>query len=266
MIRFAAAALLLAWAPSIASAQECAEGRARIDGRCCWPAQTWSAERARCEGAPRCPEALVEHGETCVAAALGPSSGGAPAALDQDAAAQVDLAGAPVPPVYRASLRAHWPELEELGITELARPVPVRGEDEGLIVASLVVFDVGWALGLLIAFIDEAGGGGCAAFGGGMRGSCNSWPFALLPIAGGITSGMTNFSGGFRQQFVWGIALGTPSVILQTAGLIMLGIALGNETSEIGYQRLADEPRRAGVTLTPGAPGADVGLGVDVVF
>ena len=258
------AAVLLAAVPSIASAQDCAEGRERVDGRCCWPGQSWSDERARCEGAPRCPDALVEHGESCLAPAIAASPGPGPGHVGS-----VDLAGVPVPDLYRASLRAAWPERAVLGVETLARPVRVRGEDEGLIIASLVVIDVGWVLGWALVFMDEVVGGGCsppgAPFGGGGN-SCNSWPFAFMPVAGSITAGLTNFSGGFRTSFGWGLALGPPSVILQSVGIIMLAISLANETSEIGYQPLAEEPREAGATLVPGAPGADVGLSLDVLF
>lgn len=259
MMRVALVAALLVAAPSIAGAQDCAEGRERVDGRCCWPGQTWSAERARCEGAPRCPEVLVEHGEACLAPAATAFPTRAPGE-------ELDIAGAPVPPVYRASLRAGWPEREALGATELARPVRVRGEDETLIIAAMVVFDVGWIMGWMIPVLEELTGGGCRAFGGGTTGSCNSWPFAFIPVAGGITSGMTNFSGGGRVNFGFGIGLGSPSVILQSVGIIAIAIALANETTEMGYQPLEDEPRTAGARLVPGAPGADAGLSLDVVF
>lgn len=258
-------AVLLAAAPSITSAQDCAEGRERVDGRCCWPGQSWSVERARCEGAPRCPEALVEHGESCLAPAIAASSGAAPGRVES-----VDPGGVPVPDLYRTSLRAGWPERAVLGIEELARPVRVRGEDEGLIIASLVVIDIGWVLGWALVFMDEVSGGGCAPSGGspfgGARISCSSWPFAFMPVAGGITAGLTNFSGGFRTTAGWGIALGSPSVIFQGVGIIMLAIALANDTSEIGYQPLVEEPREAGARLLPGAAGADVGLSLDVLF
>jgi hypothetical protein len=258
--RLAMIAALLAIAPSIAVAQECSEGRERVDGRCCWPGQSWSAERARCEGAPRCPEALVEHGEACLAPAISASPGAA-----RESVPEGDLVAAPVPAVYRASLRAGWPERAGLDVETLARPVSVRGEDEGLIIASLVVYDFGWVLGWVLVFIDEVRGG-CGPIGPGARGSCGSWPFAFMPVAGGITAGLTNFSGGRRTEFGWGLGLGPPSVIFQGIGLIMLAIALANETSETGYQPLADEPREAGASLVPSAPGADVGLSLDVRF
>lgn len=34
-------------------------------GRCCWPGQAWSNDRARCEGPPACPVGLVPNGDDC---------------------------------------------------------------------------------------------------------------------------------------------------------------------------------------------------------
>lgn len=36
-------------------------------GRCCWPGQVWSNDRARCEGPPACPAGLVPNGDDCQA-------------------------------------------------------------------------------------------------------------------------------------------------------------------------------------------------------
>lgn len=263
----AALGALLVLAPAVAAAQDCAEGRERVEGHCCWPAQTWSTERARCEGAPRCPHDLVEHGDACVAPVGSTAAAlASPGATRAPAEGAPDLADAVVPPVYRASQRARWPAREVLGVEELARPVRVRGEDEPLIIAAMAVFDAGWILGWLVVVADEASGGGCVAFFGGPRGSCSSWPFAFIPVGGGMTAGMTTFSG-TRNTFLWGLGYGPPSVILQGLGLIAIAIALANETTETGYQPLRAEPASAAaVSLVPGAVGADVGLSLDVRF
>src|SRR5690606_33912480 len=70
-----AAVLLVLLAPLTAHAQECAPGRVlTADGYCCWPAQHWSTERARCEGPPACPSPLMAAGDDC----LEPSGIGTP--------------------------------------------------------------------------------------------------------------------------------------------------------------------------------------------
>jgi hypothetical protein len=63
----------LAIAPVASHAQDvapqtCQGGRivtAATAGRCCWPGQAWSNERARCEGPPTCPVGLVASGDEC---------------------------------------------------------------------------------------------------------------------------------------------------------------------------------------------------------
>jgi hypothetical protein len=72
-----AAALLLALAivtvSATAEAQGCAPGRVpTLEGYCCWPAQTWSAEHRRCDGPPSCPAGMAAEGDECVAAAPAP--------------------------------------------------------------------------------------------------------------------------------------------------------------------------------------------------
>lgn len=49
----------------------CSEGRdvgPTTYGRCCWPGQSFSIERGRCEGPPSCDAGWVSHGDDCVAA------------------------------------------------------------------------------------------------------------------------------------------------------------------------------------------------------
>lgn len=51
------------------AAAVCTDGRvasAATQGRCCWPQQSFSVERARCEGAPQCPWGRSAHGDDCV--------------------------------------------------------------------------------------------------------------------------------------------------------------------------------------------------------
>jgi hypothetical protein len=57
-------------APSVALAQGvCPNGLVAADAaHCCWPGQSFSAERQSCAGAPQCPPGMVAYGETCALA------------------------------------------------------------------------------------------------------------------------------------------------------------------------------------------------------
>lgn len=243
----------------------CAEGRVRLAaGRCCWPSQHWSDENGRCVGAPACPEGLVEHGDACVAPVL--------ASVDLVPALSADASTAR-PPAYarftegydpaprREDSAEAWPSSRERLDRPTRRAIVVRGEDEGLIVASLVVFDVGWVLGWLGTVLSESVG--CRQFTGfgEVRVSCDAWPWAFIPIGGGMAAGMAAISRGSGFAFGFGI----PSVIFQGIGAIMAIIATANETTEIALQ-----PMRLGESLSAsvsfGAEAADAGLTVGLSF
>lgn len=65
--------LALLASATVAEAQGCAPGRvATLEGYCCWPAQTWSDERQRCEGPPSCPSGMAAEGDDCVGVAPAP--------------------------------------------------------------------------------------------------------------------------------------------------------------------------------------------------
>ncbi len=47
------------------AAVACEEGRVDVDGHCCYPGQTWSAEEDACDGVPdQCPPGLIANGAT----------------------------------------------------------------------------------------------------------------------------------------------------------------------------------------------------------
>jgi hypothetical protein len=277
----------LAIAAPVRAQDDCAEGRVRTEGFCCWPGQTFSTDARRCEGAPHCPDGTVEHGEQCVlplSATASPSTAGVPAPMPQSYDHVETTGDVPSAPPYAvfvepASIETppsstridDWPVRHD-GMT-LSHVVRHSGEDWGLVTASLVVFDVGWALGILAAVLDEASHP-CASFSGGGFGgfsrsvSCNSWPLALIPVGGGIASGMANWaspgSGGFSSRNNWlaGFALGIPSVILQGVGLISLAISLANEIHDLGFHPLALGDAR--IDFVPAAPASDLGLSIVV--
>src|SRR5262245_39460977 len=63
------------WGMASAAWAQCAEGRTTSEataGRCCWPAQRWNADAARCEGPPSCPAGRVAAGDDCAVAATVP--------------------------------------------------------------------------------------------------------------------------------------------------------------------------------------------------
>ena len=262
------------WVAGSALAQEttdapalaCDEGRVRLAaGRCCWPGQRWSDERGRCEGAPRCPDGLVEHGDACVA----PAHAVSVPTLAEGASSTAPPAYAIAPGAYAAGHATReeattegWPDA---GDAPLARPthrvVVSRGEDEGLIAAAFVVFDVGWVLGWLGAVLSEATG--CRTFTpfGSASTGCDAWPWAFIPIGGGMAAGMAAISRGNGFAFGFGI----PSVILQGIGAIMSIIAFANETTELVLQ-----PMRLGGSLSAslaiGAESSDAGLTFGLTF
>lgn len=252
-----------------AIAASCEEGRVRVEGRCCWPSQTWSEPYGRCSGVPACPTDLVEHGEDCVVRAQ--ASVPTTEAPTTGAPAQADAPGpaeqASVPPAYSVSA-GYGETVREALATTLAWPsssarqdaprhvaVVTRGEDEGLITAALVVFDVGWLLGWLGTVLTEASG--CRTFTGfgEVRVACDAWPWAFIPIAGGMSAGIA----GINRRSGLAFAFGIPSVILQGVGLIMTIIAFSNETTEIAVQPLR-LGRSLSASLTLGAESADAGL------
>lgn len=62
----------------------CAGGRVHVgEGACCWPGQSWNAQRAACTGAPRCPAGLEARGESC-GVALPPAGAAESAAPSRD--------------------------------------------------------------------------------------------------------------------------------------------------------------------------------------
>lgn len=224
----------------------CEEGRQSVEGRCCWPGQTWSTEHARCDGRPSCPSALVEHGETCVARTVVTAEHGV-----SRLAPPTDL---DVPDAYHRRPARLWPSIESLRLGgPVSRPTITTGEDEGLIIASLVVIDIGFVLGAIIGIVDQLAEN-CASFGSV---PCNSGPLSLIPLGGGIASGLMQFQG-FRTSSTLGLIAGPISVIFQGVGLIMLAISMANETTELGFQPIV-ESEDATFSIEPAAPGADLG-------
>jgi hypothetical protein len=75
-----------------------------------------------------------------------------------------------------------WPSSSGRIDRPTRRALVVRGEDEGLIMASLIVFDVGWVLGWLGTVLSE--GVGCRVFTGfgEVRVGCDAWPWAFIPL------------------------------------------------------------------------------------
>ncbi|MBI5544551.1 MAG: hypothetical protein HY901_11720 [Deltaproteobacteria bacterium] len=67
-MRWWIATLCLAAWPAVGLAQRgCPYGLVAVDGlHCCWPQQSFSAERSACVGMPQCPAGLALYGETCV--------------------------------------------------------------------------------------------------------------------------------------------------------------------------------------------------------
>lgn len=249
----------LAWiaAPAAAQTAECAEGRVRVEGRCCWPGQQWSDARGRCENVPRCPEGRVEHGEDCVPMATsGLGSPLGPPGLPPGPAPELPSV---VPP---GTTTAGWPLAIGSPTAPDARAVIGRGEDEGLIVFSLVLFDVGWVFGWLGLLLDELDG--CTAGFGGRHISCESYWWGLAPLFGAMTGTLANHSGGSRTNFI-GLPFGITSICIQGIGIIAAIIAFSNETTEPTFQRL-DLSDSVTASILPGAAESEAGLTMALSF
>jgi hypothetical protein len=256
------AALVVA---STASAQTCEEGRVSVAAHCCWPGQTFSSERARCEGAPECPSTLTAHGEACIAraAVVGgvPSAPTGPTISTGEPIRYVTGGSASLPDGYGVSV-ANWPATVEQAPHHVAR---TRGEDELLIASALSVFDAGWVLGWIVGWL-ELGINGCGGFGFGFGTvNCNSWPLAFIPIAGGLASGLANFNGSSgRSNITWGFVFGIPSVIMQVAGLVGAIVAFSNSTDEVSFT--VGDPHDVSLSFVPSAPGSEAGASLDLRF
>ena len=212
-----------------AQAQDCAEGRERVEGRCCWPGQSWSLEHGRCEGLPECPSELVEHGESCVGAVMtAPGSGyGSVPSIEPGEAPSI------------ASSTAGWPSAHGAEDAPGAWAIAGRGEDEGLITAAFAVFDLGWALGWIGGFLNEWQTGG------------SSWVLSGIPLAGAMIGAFVDF-GPSRGFSGFGLAF-------------MLPIAFANETSETVFQPV-DFGGDVTASLELSAPGSDAGASVRIGF
>lgn len=179
--------------PSPVDAQ-CHEGRVSsedTDGRCCWPGQRWSDERARCVGPPRCPSGLVSEGDTCVRSM------------------------APAPPPAVASppptqISSHWPEAGG----PPARHVRVevgRLDNRGLVGTGSGFVALGYLSQFLGAIMGLAAGTTCEREFGAV---------ALIPIAG-LAAGSVVLTGcGRNGDLALGVGLGLAA--FELIGIIML--------------------------------------------
>lgn len=253
----------------------CAEGRERVGGRCCWPSQTFSDDVGRCVGAPSCPSGLVEHGDACVAPSSGAMSTTTTASGDlsvPDPAGITTAAPAAYGSTSRVAARGRtpmfatdvegWPEAAGDLDAPRARATDVHGEDEELIIAALVVFDVGWVMGWLGTMLDEIVLA-CTNFSGG-RVSCGGAAWSLVPFGGALGSAFSTPSGTFHSSG-FGIGFSIASVIVQSIGGIMAIIAFANETTEVGHQSIRTD-NSLSASLLPGATGADAGLTLELTF
>ena len=218
---------LVALSGSVARAQTCTDGRIDLEGHCCWPGQDWSFELGRCDGGPTCPPFLVAHGESCIAPVRGEH-----------------VEPAPGPPPMRAST-TRWPLAADHEDAPRASAREVRGEDEPLLVGALLVFDIGWIVGLMGISITEC------------RASCGNLAFGGMPLVGGVLAALT--TSGYSYPF------GISSVVIQSFALVvLLPIALVNETTELAFPALDVGDAEASLELA--AAGSDVGASLRIDF
>lgn len=64
--RWCVVLVVLAVAPPVAAAQDCDDGRVRVDNACCWPEQSFDVGTLRCVGLPACPAGLLSWMGECM--------------------------------------------------------------------------------------------------------------------------------------------------------------------------------------------------------
>lgn len=199
-----ALALVISVLPTVAQAQ-CDEGRVATEqthGRCCWPEQAF--ESARCSGPPACPATLVAEGDDCVPR------------VDEPAQSELLL----------------WPRAPDLSLA-IIEPRVVRGIDEGLLIAGITLFAVGYLGGIAIGIVDQRAGNCPPGFGVRSGGTaCGSWPTAFVPVAGGIMAGTITFHRPRTSNSI-GMIVGPIAAILQLAGVGILLHAAVFQTDDL---------------------------------
>jgi hypothetical protein len=180
---------------------QCAEGRQASEataGRCCWPAQSWNAEAARCEGPPSCPAGRFAEGDTCVPAARAAQSySGAPAASY----------GAPGP-TFATTTAGYSPEPGQM--------LTIKSPIEELIITGGLMAITGFAYNVIAGSVLLSGWG-------------NGSPWTLyIPLAGGFIYPAVD---GYSYSST-GEVFGIPGAGLQVIGLALMIIgAAAHETS-----------------------------------
>lgn len=245
------AALALALTPlSAAHAQQCAEGRVSTPetlGRCCWPGQSFSETLGRCSGPPQCPPPFVAEGDSCLVPYT--AGYGAPAGWPVPQAGGAPRPDAPTPPGARAPASApvelRWPD-EPPGLRNaIISPRLEAGVDEGLLTAGLSLFLGGYLGGLVLGGIDEAAQN-CQSFALGFFDpsvGCGSWPYAFIPVAGGVLAGsLVEAEGACCRNAALGIGIGIPLAAVQIFGLTLTGLAIFGGTETLVPGRRGGEP------------------------
>jgi len=265
-----AAVLLVLLAPLTAHAQECAPGRVlTADGYCCWPAQHWSTERARCEGPPACPSPLMAAGDDC----LEPSGIGTPQPPSGS------FVGAP-DPSYGGALEAtqptgppgaFWPSSSSPPPGGL-NPHPVAAVDEGIVGGGIALLGAGYVGSVLISLhaFEEWG-----IYVGPFRGpdtTCHdvSGAFGLVPVLGPIMAAVeiaactvpvyvspaSGVNVAFRSGSQglstpgWFVFGWTASAVVQLAGLGMILAAILDPGTAVVL-----DPRPGEVAIVPSGTG-----------
>lgn len=197
------------------------------------------------------PAAFVAEGDSCLApytAGYGVPPAGWPA--PEAGATTTEPGGARAAPAFVVSAPAQlrWPDEPASLDRAVISPRLVRGIDEGLVTAGLSIFLGGYVGGLILGGVDQAARN-CQRFGTVFEPSvaCESWPYAFIPIVGGVLAGTINeVEGPSSRNPALGFALGLPLMAVQLFGLTLTGIALFGSTE----------------TMVPGARGGEPTISV----
>jgi hypothetical protein len=155
------------------------------------------------------------------------------------------------------------PDLERA----LVDPLIVHGTDETLLLGGLLTLAGGYLTGILFAFVDEAAQN-CGTFAAGFFGptACGSYPYAFIPVAGGLVAGFTQLAPNSNRTNValaFGVQL--PAAMVQILGLVITMMAGFGHTEE-AVPSGAVSIGGAQISIAPYATDSQGGLWLDVRF
>jgi hypothetical protein len=124
-----------------------------------------------------------------------------------------------------------WPASPPTFTGVVERPYLQRGRDFGFLAAGVVLLSVGLGVQLLVGGIDQLASN-CFTSDFRRVQTCNSWPYAFVPFAGGILAGTVSMNG-IRLSNAGGAIGGPLALVPQLVGLAFLMFAVHGYTEDV---------------------------------